>query len=108
VAVSNGNVGELFDQLLAANPQAAESIYGVNGEYEALRLQFGVTVPQENRPGPPVSRLDVRISCCGVVVTEPVLHSGVDEPREDAADAGLGRPERDFLERLRPIVRRRN
>jgi hydrophobe/amphiphile efflux-3 (HAE3) family protein len=41
--VPDGNVEALFDRLLAANPQAAEFVYRVDGEYEALRLQFGVT-----------------------------------------------------------------
>ncbi|PSQ52935.1 hypothetical protein BRD20_04315, partial [Halobacteriales archaeon SW_8_65_20] len=38
------NIEQLFDQLLAVNPQAAEFVYrSEDGSYEALRLQFGVT-----------------------------------------------------------------
>jgi predicted RND superfamily exporter protein len=37
------NVGQLFDQLLTANPEAARYVYRSNESgYEALRLQFGV------------------------------------------------------------------
>ncbi len=42
--VPEGNVEQLFDLLLRANPQAAEFVYRTDdGSYEALRLQFGVT-----------------------------------------------------------------
>jgi predicted RND superfamily exporter protein len=42
--VPDQNVEELFDLLLTANPQAAEYVYRTeDGQYEALRLQFGVT-----------------------------------------------------------------
>jgi predicted RND superfamily exporter protein len=38
------NIEQLFDQLLAVNPRAAEFVYRTgDGSYEALRLQFGVT-----------------------------------------------------------------
>ncbi len=41
--VPETNVEALYDQLLAANPRAAEFVYRNDaGEYEALRLQFGV------------------------------------------------------------------
>jgi hypothetical protein len=42
--VPAGNVAGLFDQLLAANPQAAGFVYRSEaGEYEALRIEYGVT-----------------------------------------------------------------
>jgi len=38
-----GNIEQLYDQLLAANPQAAGYIHRTEaGEYDALRIQFGV------------------------------------------------------------------
>jgi predicted RND superfamily exporter protein len=41
--VPQGNVAGLFDQLLAANPQAAEFVYrSEEGTYEALRIEYGV------------------------------------------------------------------
>jgi predicted RND superfamily exporter protein len=42
-AAPEGNVEQLYDQLLAANPQAAGFIHqNEDGEYDALRIQFGV------------------------------------------------------------------
>jgi predicted RND superfamily exporter protein len=42
--VPQGNVAGLFDALLAANPQAAAFVYRSEaGEYEALRIEYGVT-----------------------------------------------------------------
>jgi predicted RND superfamily exporter protein len=42
--VPSGNVTGLFDQLLAANPGAAAFVYRSDaGEYEALRIEYGVT-----------------------------------------------------------------
>jgi predicted RND superfamily exporter protein len=40
--VPEQNIEQLFDLLLQANPQAAQYVYQADGEYEALRLQFGV------------------------------------------------------------------
>ncbi|MFC7057179.1 efflux RND transporter permease subunit [Halovenus salina] len=41
--VPEGNVEELYDLLLTANPDASEFIHNENGQYRAIRLQFGVT-----------------------------------------------------------------
>jgi len=42
--IPDENIEELYDMLLEANPQASEFIYRNDaGEYEALRVQFGVT-----------------------------------------------------------------
>jgi predicted RND superfamily exporter protein len=41
--VPEGNVERLYDLLLTANPQASQFVYNADGEYQAIRLQFGVT-----------------------------------------------------------------
>jgi predicted RND superfamily exporter protein len=41
--VPEENVDELYDLLLTANPQASQFVYNAEGEYRAIRLQFGVT-----------------------------------------------------------------
>ena len=45
--VPEENVAGLFDQLLAANPQAEEYVYREDGSYEALRVQVGLDAAAE-------------------------------------------------------------
>ena len=45
--VPEENVAGLFDELLAASPQAAEYVYREDGSYEALRIQVGLDAAAE-------------------------------------------------------------
>jgi predicted RND superfamily exporter protein len=45
-----GDITELYDLLLAANPQATSFVERTNGEYTALRFQFGLTGNAGNGP----------------------------------------------------------
>ena len=48
--VPTGNVEELYDRLLQANPDAARFLYRTDQGYQAIRLQFGIVGNAGNGP----------------------------------------------------------